>query len=230
MRASPHALTPRAPTPRAPTPRAPTPRAPTRAGLLVAACLAIAAGAAPARADTPPPVMADVPLGRAEAPVTVIEYASFTCPHCAAFLADSFDKVKRIYIDTGKVRWVFRDFPLDRVAVTAAVVARCGGTAAYGGFVETLFRSQRTWIAQSDPVDGLAKAVRVGGLGRDRIDACLADKAIETAVLQSELQATKDFGVDETPTFIINGQRHAGEMPYEQFAKLLDAALQSAGK
>jgi protein-disulfide isomerase len=195
---------------------------------LILACLLVAcavAGAAPAAAQAVSPVMQDVPLGKDDAPVTVIEYASLTCPHCAEFMNTAFDQIKTAYIDTGKVKWIYRDFPLDQVALRAAMLARCAGPDRYYAFIETLFRQQKVWVTQKDPVQGIAAVGRLGGISADQFDACMKNKPVEDAALQNELDAEKQFGVDSTPSFIINGTKHAGELSLADFAAIVDPLL-----
>jgi protein-disulfide isomerase len=192
--------------------------------LLFAGCLL---GAAAARADVAP-VMSDVTLGKADAPVTVIEYASLTCPHCAHFANDTFDKVKAAYIDTGKVKWIYRDFPLDEMALRAAMMARCGGADRYYGFIELIFKQQLHWVTDKDPLQALAQLGRFGGMSEEQFKACMANKDVENAVLQSRVNAQKEYGVDSTPTFIINGEKQAGALEFDDFAKAVDALLPAA--
>jgi protein-disulfide isomerase len=198
---------------------------------LILACLLLAyavAGSAPAAAQAAP-VMQDLPLGKEDAPVTVIEYASLTCPHCADFMNNTFPQIKSAYIDTGKVKWVYRDFPLDQVALRAAMLARCAGPDRYYAFIETLFSQQKVWVAQKDPLQGIAAVGRLGGITQEQFDACMKNKDVENAALQNELDAQKQFGVDSTPTFIINGTKHAGELSLADFSALVDPLLAKAG-
>ena len=190
--------------------------------LLFAGCLLGAVAAA--RADVAP-VLSDVALGKADAPGTVIEYASLTCPHCAHFANDTFDKVKAAYIDTGKVKWIYRDFPLDEMALRAAMMARCGGADRYYGFIELIFKQQLHWVTDKDPLQALAQLGRFGGMSEDQFKACMANKEVENAVLQSRVNAQKEFDVDNTPSFIINGKKEAGAMEFDDFAKTVDALL-----
>jgi len=210
----------------------------------LAALLIIAAGTfatLPALAQTPQappatpappagvaPVLEDIPLGKADAPVTIIEYASLTCPHCAHFANDIFDKVKAAYIDTGKVKWIYRDFPLDEVALRAAMMARCGGAEHYYGFIELIFRQQQHWIQEKDPLQALADLGRLGGITPEQFKACMSNQVVENAVLQSRVNAQKQFDVDSTPTFIINGEKHAGALEFPDFSKVVDALLPAA--
>lgn len=160
-------------------------------------------------------------LGRADAPITIVEYASLTCPHCAAFSRDVFPKIQAAYIDTGKAKWVYRDFPLDELAVRASMLARCLPAERYFPFIETLFKTQASWAYVKEPMPALARTAKLAGLGQADIDACLANKSIEDAVLGSRLEADKDFKVDSTPSFIINGAKASPGATFESFDALL---------
>lgn len=199
------------------------------AGLLALggqAALAQSAPAAPAGTAALPAnaKVEDHPLGRDDAPVTVIEYSSLTCPHCAEFQDNTFDAFKARYIDTGKVKFIQRDFPLDRLALSAAVIAHCAGDR-YPLFVDVMFKNQRRWVLAEDPQAALKQLAIAGGLGADQIDACLADKAMGDAVLQSRLTAQSQYKVDSTPTFIINGKGYPGARSIDEFAKIIDPLL-----
>ncbi len=168
------------------------------------------------------PGAADMLLGDPKAPIKIVEYSSLTCPHCAAFHNDVFPRIKADYIDAGKARLVYRDFPLDRVALQAAVIARCGGADGFFGFIEVLFRTQSSWARSNDPIDALARIGRLGGLKRETIDACLADKTLVDSILAVRLHGEKEFGIGSTPTFIINGEKVVGALSYEHFKDLFD--------
>lgn len=176
----------------------------------------------PARAGI---VMGDVIMGDENAPVTIIEYSSMTCPHCAHFHREILPRIKEAYIDTGKARLVFRDFPLDKVAVMASVLAHCAGRERFFGFVDVLFRSQATWARASDPREALARVGRLGGLSRSAMDACYADAELEKSIYASRVNGSKEFDIKSTPTFIINGEKVAGAQPFEYFAAIIDRIL-----
>jgi protein-disulfide isomerase len=162
---------------------------------------------------TPPGPMPGEPvLGRADAPLTIIEYASLTCPHCAAFDTQTLPKIRQDWIDTGKARLVFRDFPLDGVALHAAVLTHCVPAERYFGFVDALFREQRNWAAASDPY---AQIASLGGLTQAEADACFVDPKRSEAVAAVRATAEKEYGVDSTPTFFIGRMKIAGAYPYE---------------
>jgi protein-disulfide isomerase len=167
----------------------------------------------------------EVTLGDAEAPVTIIEYFSLTCPHCAHFATNTLPELKKQYIDTGKVKLVLRDFPLDQIALKAAVIAHCAGDDHYPAFVEEMFKTQASWEGASDPVASLRELAKLGGLTDKDVDACLADKSMENAVLQSRLDAQNTYQIDSTPTFIINDKKYSGDRDIKELAAIIDPLL-----
>ncbi|MBV8536777.1 MAG: DsbA family protein, partial [Alphaproteobacteria bacterium] len=145
----------------------------------------------------------DMVMGADKAPVTIIEYASLTCPHCAHFNETTFPKLKADYIDKGLVKYIYRDFPLDRMALTAAEIAHCAGPERYFGFVDAIFRQQASWTAGSNAneiTENLKRLARLGGLSTSAADVCLADKALQDKILAQSLRGEKEFKVDSTPT------------------------------
>ncbi|MEK0082181.1 DsbA family protein [Benzoatithermus flavus] len=164
-------------------------------------------------------------LGDPNAPVTLIEYSSLTCPHCAAFQRDTFPALKQRYIDTGKVKMVLRDFPLDEVALKAAVIAHCAGADKYPRFVDVFFLQQASWTRAQDPIAALKQLAKLGGLGEDAAEACLADEAMEKAVLQSRLDAQQRYNVRSTPTFILGDKTFSGSRSIDEFAAMIDPLL-----
>ena len=175
--------------------------------------------------DSVPVTAEDNVLGRAGAPVTIVEYASFTCPHCAQFHAEILPDLKKAYIDTGKARLVFRDFPLDRSAFAASVVARCAAASRYFGIVDLLFREQPRWASARDPMSALRRLATLAGISKKKLDACLADEKIQNAVLQQRLTASQKFNVTSTPTLIVNRAKYHGGLTLEQFRAVIDRAL-----
>jgi protein-disulfide isomerase len=172
----------------------------------------------------------DMVMGAADAPLTVVEYASFTCPHCANFHNSTFDEFKTNYIDTGKVRFIYREVYFDRFGLWAAMVARCGGEMKYFGIADIFYETQRDWIGDGAEATIAANLRKIGlkaGIAPDALEACLNDQTkAEAMVAAFQKHATED-GVESTPTFIIGGDKHAGDMPYADFAAILDAKLGS---
>ena len=167
----------------------------------------------------------DVVLGKADAKITVFEYASLTCPHCGDFAVRTFPQVKKDWIDTGKVRWVYRDFPFDPLALKAHVLAHCGGPERYYGFLDVFYAQQRNWVRPDvdAAVADLAKLTKFGGVSEAQAQACLSDTKLSTLVVTNR-QSGDDAGVNSTPTFFINGSMSSGFKEYDEFQKLLAAA------
>ncbi len=172
--------------------------------------------------------LGEMVLGSAEAPLTIYEHSSLTCGHCAAFHAETLPKIKKAYIDTGKVRFVFRDFPLGKLALIASMLPHCAGPDRYFGFLEVLFRSQRTWAGSNDPLLDLTRMARMGGMSEEKVNACLNDKVLFEAIQKRAAADGKEFGIESTPSFVIAGKTISGNLPFEEFQKAIDAALEKA--
>jgi len=187
---------------------------------------AMLAAILPANAEA---VLRDMAIGSDEAPLTVIEYASMTCPHCAEFHIKVLPEVKRDYIDTGKLRLVFRDFPLDGLALKASMLARCGGAERYFAFVDVLFMQQRAWSRAQDPLKALAQIARMGGVSEEAFRTCMADGELENYVVQSRYDAQKKHQVTGTPSFVVNGRTYGGVESVEAFKEMVDPLLAGKG-
>ena len=153
-------------------------------------------------------------LGDPKAPVTLIEYASFTCPHCAHFATQILPEVKKKWIDSGKVKLIYRDFPLDQTAVKAAQLAECAGKDRYFAVVDMIFATQPTWAAATDPIAELAKSLRIAGMGDNEVKACLANDQVANGVI-ADYRGGETLGVNSTPTLFINGQQYRGTRSVE---------------
>jgi protein-disulfide isomerase len=164
-----------------------------------------------------PGPLGDHVLGSPDAPVTIIEYASMTCPHCAHFHETTYPEMKKKYIDTGKVRFIFREFPLDALAAAGSMLARCAGKDKYFPMLETLFSQQREWVVQKPlvPMLGIAKQA---GFTQQSFDECLANQQMLSAIEEGRNRATK-LGVNSTPTFFINGKIIRGALTPEELDK-----------
>ena len=169
-------------------------------------------------------------LGAADAPVTIVEYASLTCRHCARFHTEVLPILKKEFIDTGKVRLVYRDFPLDRLALTASMVARCAGRERYFGFLDAFYAAQAGWALSSDPVAALAGIARLGAMARPDFDACLKDSTVADAVLKQRLEGEKTFSIDATPTLIVNGDKYSGALTLDVIKAILAPMLSKSSK
>ena len=183
-----------------------------------------AAPSAAALADAGP--IADVVLGSDKAPVTIIEYASMTCPHCAHFSENTFPELKKRYIDTGKVRFMLRTFPLDQLAAAGFMIAICGGKDKYMPIVETLFAKQEDWIVK-DPVPPLKEIAKQFGITEDQFDKCLANQKVLDDIQAVRDHAIQKLGVNSTPTFFVNGKKLVGDLSIDQMAKEIDPYLKT---
>jgi protein-disulfide isomerase len=175
----------------------------------------VAAASAPSKAGLETAQPGDHVLGDANAPITVIEYASLTCSHCAHFHTQVLPEIKKKWIDTGKVKLVYRDFPLDQIAAKAAQIAECAGNDKYFGVLDIIFRGQPQWATAADPLAELAKPLRIAGMGENEIKACLANDAMSNAVIK-DYQGGEAMGVNSTPTLFINGQLYRGARSVEE--------------
>jgi len=189
--------------------------------------------AAPAQAQTvpmdellAPGPLPDQVLGAAEAPVTIVEYASMTCPHCADFHAKTYPELKKRYIDTGKVRFIFREFPLDPLAAAGSMLARCAGDGKYFPMVETLFSQQKTWAIQK-PLPPLKQIAKQAGFTEQSFEQCLGNQKLLDDIEKTRERAASKFGVGSTPTLFINGKKHAGALSIEDLEKEIQPYLKS---
>jgi len=164
-------------------------------------------------------------VGKADAPITIIEYASLGCSHCAAFHHDTYPKIKKNYIDTGKARLVFRDFPLGTRATAAAMISNCAGPTKYFGFVDLFFKGQADWSQAQNAQVAMEQIARFGGMQASDVAACLTNQKMIDKVEASKKIAVKKFDINATPSFVINGLVISGAHPYEDFRKLFDAEL-----
>ena len=167
----------------------------------------------------------DLALGDPDAPVTVIEFFSLTCPACRQFHTNVYSQLKPDYVDTGKVRFVARDFPLNAPALQAAVLAHCAGRDRYFVFVDVLFGTFDDWAASGEYTEKLAQIGELGGVSRDRFNACLADQDLENSILQWRTSAHAEYEVDRTPTVIVNGEKFEDSMNFEAFAEHIDRLI-----
>lgn len=171
-------------------------------------------------------LLEDRVLGDPDAPITIVEYASLTCSHCATFHMTTLPQLKKEWLDTGRAKLVYRDFPLDKNAATAAVIARCAPEEHYFRLISTMFRRQNGWAQMEDPVDVLARIAEFTGLTRADIDACLADETLVDGVLQMRLIGQEENSIDSTPSFVIEGRLMRGALAYRDF----DAVLRSKAR
>lgn len=173
------------------------------------------------------PQYIEMSIGNPDAEVTVIEYLSFTCPHCASFHTGPFKSIKANYIDTGKINFIFREVYFDRPGLWAGMTARCGGAEKYFGVADMLLKRQSSWSrleSAAEIVQRLHSIGTAGGLERAELDNCLQDEANAKLLVESSLEQRDGDGISSTPSFVINGKRH-GNMGYEEFSGILDDLL-----
>ncbi len=199
--------------------------------IVVYALLALFAWATPAIAAiaTLEEATAERVLGKPDAPVTIVEYASLGCSHCADFHRDTLPQIKAAYIDTGRVRLVFADFPLGGPAVAASMVARCAPQNAYFGLLDMFFREQARWAGAREPLKEIARIGRFAGLSDKDVDACIGLDPLLAAIRDRAEDASRRHGIDSTPTFVIEGTLIKGAQPFEAFRAVIDAALAKRG-
>jgi protein-disulfide isomerase len=172
-----------------------------------------------------PGPLPDIVIGKDDAPYTIVEYASMTCPHCAEFQTEVFPQLKAKYIGTGKARYMLREFPLDNLAAAAFMLARCAGNDRYYAMVDALFATQETWAAPGgDAKEKLLQIARQAGISKDQFDQCLADKELFSKIVKTREIAHEKFQVDSTPSFFINGKRLKGAHKLEDFQTALGDA------
>mgnify|MGYP000865335106 CR=1 FL=1 len=173
---------------------------------------------------------ADYSLGKADAPVTFVEYASMTCPHCARFTRDVYPKVKQEFIDKGYVRYVFREFPLDRVALTASVVGRCLARDQYIPFIEMMYGEIETWGRAEDPRAAIKEMARRAGMSGEEFEKCLSTEDDAKKILAAQETAVKDYCIGGTPSFFIDGKFFVSrEVTYEELDQKMREALKAKG-
>lgn len=170
-----------------------------------------------------PGPLPDKALGDANAPVKIVEYMSMTCPHCANFHNNTFDKIKEKYIDSGKVYFIIREFPFDPRAAAAFMLARCAPENQYYPFVSMLFKQQQTWATAQDARAALLQMSKLAGFSQESFEACLTNQKLLDDVNATMQRGAGEFGVNSTPTFIINGKKYAGDMSLESMSALIDS-------
>jgi protein-disulfide isomerase len=172
-----------------------------------------------------PGALPDLPLGSDKAPVTVVEYASMTCSHCARFHTTVYPEFKKKYIDTGKVRFILREFPLDPIAAGAFALGRCLPQDKHYPFIEVLFEQQKNWAFVPDPPKALLGIAKQAGFTDQTFETCLTDQKLSQAIEDTARKANEKFGVSGTPTFFVNGQVLRGEATLDALSKLIDPMI-----
>jgi protein-disulfide isomerase len=211
-----------------------------RAALVLPALLALAPAhaqdakpaeakpAAPAgdpKVITTPGPLGDRVLGNADAKVTIVEYASFTCSHCANFHEKTFPALKEKYIDTGKVRFIYREFPLDPLSTAASMLARCAPEPRFFPMASVFFKQQRQWAGSDKPLDELLAIARQAGFTKESFEACLNNKDVFNGLNEQKKRAVDFYKIDSTPSFVINGEMLRGDTSLDDMSKVIDAKL-----
>ena len=190
----------------------------------------ISSAFAQSASDVAKPVsLPDMAIGPKDAAVTITEFASMTCPHCAAFNAEVFPKIKSTYIDTGKIRYIFREFPLDIKAAAGSMLARCiakDDAGKYFAVVDMLFRSQNDWVMKNT-TETLTRIGKQAGLSQQQVEDCLKDQALLSKIEADQKYASEVLKVNSTPTFFINGEVIKGEISFDEFDKKIKSLLKS---
>ena len=163
-------------------------------------------------------------LGDTDAPITIIEYSSLTCPHCASFHNDTLPQLKEEWIETGKAKLVYRHYPLDRLALAGALVANCFEGDRFFAVLNLMFSQQRQWTRSDNPGQALLKIASQAGMDRDTFDQCLRDEQEQKKILDRQQVGRDQANVQSTPTFLIDGEKLEGAKPYADFEKALEAA------
>ncbi|MGK9165896.1 DsbA family protein [Inquilinus limosus] len=202
------------------------------AGLALAAATFMAGSASAqdaGKAWDPKITDTDYVMGKADAPVTMLEFASFTCPHCAAFTVNVLPQIEKDYVDTGKVKIVFRQFPLNGLDLRAGMMARCAPRDQYFNISKVLFQTQQSWATAGDPIAALAQIGGMAGLPKDKFDACLADNSVADAIIKLGQDAQATYQVNATPTFVVEGEKLEGEASFDTFKAIFDRKLAEKG-
>jgi protein-disulfide isomerase len=173
--------------------------------------------------------MSEMSIGSQDAPVVLHEYSSLTCPHCAAFHADTLPLIKKEYVDTGKVRIVYHDFPLDNTALSAMMIVRCSGPERNVDFFNMLYETQNDWSRASNPLGALVALARFYGMDGTDVQSCLGNQGIIDAIMAARANATDVFSIQSTPTFILDGNKIEGAQSFDAFKDHLDKALAAKG-
>ncbi len=172
-----------------------------------------------------PGTLPEMALGADDAPVTIIEYASMTCGHCANFHKNTYPDLKKDYIETGKVRFIMREFPLDTVALGAFMMARCSPEDKYFDIIDLLFADQRSWAFTDDPYNSMLGIAKQIGFTQETFDACLQNQEILDGITWVKDRAANEFGVNSTPTLIVDGEIHRGALSFGELEKIVQSKL-----
>lgn len=187
--------------------------------------VAPAFGPATAKMASTEEALSEKILGKADAPITILAFESLTCPHCAAFHRDTLGQLKKAYIDTGKAKLIFIDFPLDARALAATMLARCTGNERFFPMLDILFSSQEKWASSPNFMAAMEQMSRLGGLTESEFQACMRNEALYDAIRKRQEEAQKTHSVSSTPTFVINGVKVLGAQPFAEFDRIMKPML-----
>jgi protein-disulfide isomerase len=172
-----------------------------------------------------PSNLKEMELGDAAAPVTIVEYMSMTCPHCKSFHENTFGEIKKNYIETGKVRFIVREFPFDPAAAATIMLARCAPEGQFFPLIDLFFKQQSSWARSQDVRGELEKLTKLAGFTQEEFNACLTNQQLLDDVTEVRNRGANDYGVQSTPTFIVNGKRYSGDMSVDKMSALIDSLL-----
>ena len=170
----------------------------------------------------------EIILGDPNAPITMIEYASMSCPHCASFHLNTLPAIKEEYIDTGKVKFVFRDYPFNLPALQASMIIRCVGENVYFKYINALFGLQKKWVKSKGSAEKLFEIMNNSGMTQKEFNNCLNDKDMENKILSGQLEAQKQLNIRTTPSFIVNGKKLEGNKPIDTFRNIFESILEKS--
>jgi protein-disulfide isomerase len=190
-------------------------------GIMAALAISLLPIAAMAETSKAP----DIIHGSADAKVEFIEFSSLTCPHCANYRQETYPKLMEKYVKTGKVKMIYRDFPLDNLAMGAAMLSRCIPSENYDLFMDTLFKKQQEWVRSEDPLGVLKQYAALAGLEADAVDKCVADAEVFAAIRDKMTAQSEKWDIRSTPTVVINGKKYEGNLGFEYFSKIIDQEL-----
>ena len=171
-------------------------------------------------------ILSDRVLGKANAEVTIIEYASMTCPHCADFHNGPLQSIKKEYIDKGKVKFIYRDYPLDRLALAAAMMARCAPKERYYAIVNIIYKTQSNWRSKPNPNQALSRLGLLAGITKNTYEACISNRRIFDGIMKARSHGEKKFDLKSTPTIIINNKKVSGSLTIKNLREIIDKILE----
>ena len=199
----------------------------SKAGLLLASLAFSVFSASAQSLPTKDDIAAERILGNKGAPLEIIEYASLTCPHCADFYNGPLEILKKEFIDTGKAKLIYRDFPTDQLALAASMIARCAAKERYFGIIKLMYKTQADWRSAKTPIDALSSIGRLAGMSKATIEACIKSQDAYDIVMKLRNEGSKKFEIDSTPTLIVNGKKLKSGLSVDEYRNEFNAALKN---